>query len=347
MRSLLSVVLALAICPAARAEVRLPALVGSHMVLQRDAPSRVWGWATPAETVRVSIGAVARRGDGGGRRPVERRPPAAARRRAVHPHDRRAQHDRARGRVVRRGVGRLRPVQHGVAARAVDGRPRGRGGRLRRPAAVHRGEGHVAPAEGRRDRPVVALRRDDRARLLGGGLLLRPGPPPRPGGQDRPRPLLLGRDARRGVDEPRGPRRRALAAADGGGLRRCPATTPKHRRRSRRGSRRGRPPTTTRTSRTRASRRGGRGRETDPAGWKRMDLPSRGRRPASRSTARCGSGAPSRSPPSGPGRTCASPSARSTTSTPPTSPARRSAAPARRLPATTPCPGATPCRAAS
>ena len=88
------------------------------------------------------------------------------------------------------------------------------------------------------------------------------------------------------------------------------------------------------------------GDRTRPAGsgW---TFPSSGRRPAWRSTARCGSGGPSRSPPSGPGRTCASPSARSTTSTPPTSPARRSAAPARRRPATTPCRAATPCPAAS
>ena len=50
-------VAALAVCPAARADVRLPALVGSHMVLQRDVPSRVWGWAAPGEFVRVSIGA--------------------------------------------------------------------------------------------------------------------------------------------------------------------------------------------------------------------------------------------------------------------------------------------------
>ena len=110
-------------------------------------------------------------------------------------------------------------------------------------------------------------------------------------------------------------------------------------RRSRRGSRRGRRPTTTRTSRTRASRRGWAEAATPTRragrGW---TCRSRGRRPASRSTARCGSGAPSRSPPSGPGRTCASRSARSTTSTRRTSPARRSAAPARRRPATTPCP---------
>ncbi len=46
------------VVPAA-AEVRLPALVGSHMVLQRDQPARVWGWAAPGETVRVSVGSAA------------------------------------------------------------------------------------------------------------------------------------------------------------------------------------------------------------------------------------------------------------------------------------------------
>src|SRR5512143_612744 len=35
----------------ARAEVRLPALVGSHMVLQREAPVRLWGWAASGEDV--------------------------------------------------------------------------------------------------------------------------------------------------------------------------------------------------------------------------------------------------------------------------------------------------------
>jgi sialate O-acetylesterase len=40
----------------AAADVRLPALVGSHMVLQRDTPARVWGWATPGEAVTVALG---------------------------------------------------------------------------------------------------------------------------------------------------------------------------------------------------------------------------------------------------------------------------------------------------
>lgn len=56
MRSPLALVLALVVCPVARADVRLPALVGSHMVLQRDAPARLWGWPAPGELVRVSVG---------------------------------------------------------------------------------------------------------------------------------------------------------------------------------------------------------------------------------------------------------------------------------------------------
>lgn len=37
----------------AHATVRLPALVGDHMVLQRNAPVPVWGWAAPGEQVTV------------------------------------------------------------------------------------------------------------------------------------------------------------------------------------------------------------------------------------------------------------------------------------------------------
>ncbi len=39
----------------AQATVRLPALVGSHMVLQRGQPVPVWGWAAPGEQVVVSF----------------------------------------------------------------------------------------------------------------------------------------------------------------------------------------------------------------------------------------------------------------------------------------------------
>ncbi len=39
----------------ASADVRLPAVIDSHMVLQRDAPITIWGWADAGEKVRVTI----------------------------------------------------------------------------------------------------------------------------------------------------------------------------------------------------------------------------------------------------------------------------------------------------
>ena len=41
--------------PFARADVRLPAVFGPHMVLQRDAPVPVWGWADADEEVTVEF----------------------------------------------------------------------------------------------------------------------------------------------------------------------------------------------------------------------------------------------------------------------------------------------------
>ena len=38
-----------------QAEVKLPSIFGSHMVLQRDHTNPVWGWASPGEKVTVSI----------------------------------------------------------------------------------------------------------------------------------------------------------------------------------------------------------------------------------------------------------------------------------------------------
>jgi sialate O-acetylesterase len=40
---------------AARADVRLPSVFGSNMILQRDAPVRVWGWAGAGERVEVGF----------------------------------------------------------------------------------------------------------------------------------------------------------------------------------------------------------------------------------------------------------------------------------------------------
>lgn len=42
----------------ATADVKLPAIFGDHMVLQRDASVPVWGWAAPDEGVTVSFGSV-------------------------------------------------------------------------------------------------------------------------------------------------------------------------------------------------------------------------------------------------------------------------------------------------
>jgi sialate O-acetylesterase len=51
----LSLVLPLGAGRDARADVKLPALFGDHMVLQRDQKDRVWGWAEPGENVTVRI----------------------------------------------------------------------------------------------------------------------------------------------------------------------------------------------------------------------------------------------------------------------------------------------------
>ena len=47
----------LALCsPPAFADVKLPAVLGSHMVVQRDQPLTVWGWADKDEEVTVKFG---------------------------------------------------------------------------------------------------------------------------------------------------------------------------------------------------------------------------------------------------------------------------------------------------
>jgi len=45
--------LVLLVASAASAEVRLPAVIGSHMVLQRDTQAPIWGWADPGQKVTV------------------------------------------------------------------------------------------------------------------------------------------------------------------------------------------------------------------------------------------------------------------------------------------------------
>lgn len=53
MRSVLTIVTAVLLAIHAQAEVRLPQILGSNMVLQRDIPVNIWGWAKPGEKVTV------------------------------------------------------------------------------------------------------------------------------------------------------------------------------------------------------------------------------------------------------------------------------------------------------
>ena len=55
-RVLLTCLLAVWMCAMGRADVRLPAVVSDHMVLQRDSDVTIWGWADPGERVSVETG---------------------------------------------------------------------------------------------------------------------------------------------------------------------------------------------------------------------------------------------------------------------------------------------------
>ena len=37
------------------AQIRLPRLISDHMVLQRDQPLKIWGWASPNEKVTIQF----------------------------------------------------------------------------------------------------------------------------------------------------------------------------------------------------------------------------------------------------------------------------------------------------
>ena len=53
---LLIVLLVLFCLGSAWADVKLPAIFGDHMVLQRDQAIRIWGWADPGESVSGQLG---------------------------------------------------------------------------------------------------------------------------------------------------------------------------------------------------------------------------------------------------------------------------------------------------
>src|SRR5947209_7252380 len=48
----------------ARAEIKLPHMLSSHMVLQRDRPIHIWGWSEPGEKVTVSLNAASQTATG-------------------------------------------------------------------------------------------------------------------------------------------------------------------------------------------------------------------------------------------------------------------------------------------
>ena len=49
-------VLVLAVVAPVAAEVKLPAVIGNNMVLQRDVELPIWGWAESGEKVTVRLG---------------------------------------------------------------------------------------------------------------------------------------------------------------------------------------------------------------------------------------------------------------------------------------------------
>jgi sialate O-acetylesterase len=55
-RSILALANVVLFLTAVRGDVRLPGIIGDHMVLQQDRPILIWGWADPGETVAVTIG---------------------------------------------------------------------------------------------------------------------------------------------------------------------------------------------------------------------------------------------------------------------------------------------------
>jgi sialate O-acetylesterase len=64
-----SLLAALAILPAARADVKLPAVISDHMVMQSGVEVPIWGWAEPGEEVAVTFAGQTKttKADGGGK----------------------------------------------------------------------------------------------------------------------------------------------------------------------------------------------------------------------------------------------------------------------------------------
>ncbi|OGD23016.1 MAG: hypothetical protein A2W03_04555 [Candidatus Aminicenantes bacterium RBG_16_63_16] len=50
----------IALCASLCADVRLPAVIGDHMVIQQDKPVAIWGWAGPGEKVTIGLAGLSR-----------------------------------------------------------------------------------------------------------------------------------------------------------------------------------------------------------------------------------------------------------------------------------------------
>ena len=54
MKKILTVLALIALPLSVQAKVRLPHLIGDNMVLQQQTDARLWGWAQPGKTVKVT-----------------------------------------------------------------------------------------------------------------------------------------------------------------------------------------------------------------------------------------------------------------------------------------------------
>ena len=67
------------LCPIAHAELRMPNVFGNKMILQRDKPVKLWGWADADQKVEASLGGQMLRAtaDGKGQWAVQLKPMSA------------------------------------------------------------------------------------------------------------------------------------------------------------------------------------------------------------------------------------------------------------------------------
>ena len=54
MKKLLAITAIAILAMGSQAKVRLPHLIGDNMVLQQQTDARLWGWAKPGKTIKVT-----------------------------------------------------------------------------------------------------------------------------------------------------------------------------------------------------------------------------------------------------------------------------------------------------